>query len=201
MLSEQNGNWRVPQDSGELKVLSFSTIIARRLVFNIDQIFDLLFKFHNDDGVRKQLFHECLKIMFPPIVTALRKRSSFSDEKITQLKKDIDKCYHAWMLLTGLEGTTNYIHLLGSGHISYYLKKYRNLYRYSNQSWERLNKRVHIFYFQRIQRGGHGKQVGKDAANVLICKHTKPLARWLQRVIMWNTGLGAEFFIKKYGTA
>ena len=200
MLSEQNGNWRVPQDSGELKVLSFSNVTARRLVSNIDQIFDLVFKFHNDDGVRKQLFHECLKVMFPPIVTALRKRSSFSDDEITQLQKDIDNWYHAWMYLTGLEGMTNYIHLLGSGHISYYLKKYRNLYRYSNQSWERLNKRVKRFYLQRTQRGGHGKHAGKDAANVLICKHTKPLARWLQRVIMWNTGLGAEFFIKKYGT-
>ena len=139
--------------------------------------------------------------MLPPIITALRKRSSFSNDEITQLQKDIDKWYHAWMMLTGLEGMTNYIHLLGSGHISYYLRKYRNLYRYSNQSWERLNKRVKRFYLQRTQRGGHGKHAGKDAANVLVCKHTKPLARWLQRVIMWNTGLGAKFFIKKYGTA
>ena len=36
MLSEQNGNWRVPQDSGELDVLSFSNVTARRLVSNID---------------------------------------------------------------------------------------------------------------------------------------------------------------------
>ena len=191
----------MPQDSGELKVLSFSNVTARRLVSNIDQIFDLVFKFHNDDSVRKQLFYECLKVMFPPIITALRKRSSFSDEKNTQLQKDIDVWHHDWMLLTGLEGMTNYIHLLGSGHISYYLKKYMNIYRYSNQSWERLNKRVKRFYLQRTQRGGYGKQAGKDADNVFICKHTKPLSRWLQRVIMWNTGLGAEFFINKYGTA
>ena len=38
----------------------------------------------------------------------------------------------------------------------------------------------------------------KDVQNELICKHTKPIARWLQRVIMWNTGLDAEFFIDKY---
>ena len=190
MLSEQNGNWSVPQDSGELKVLSFSNVTARRLVSNIDQIFDAVFRFHNDDSVRRQLFHTCLKEMFPPIVTALRKRSSFSDSDIIELQKKIDKWYHAWMTITGLEGMTNYIHLLGSGRITYYLTKYRNLYRYSNQSWERLNKRVKRFYLQRTQRGGHGKYGGKDVQNQLICKHTKPIARWLQRVIMWNTGLG-----------
>ena len=103
------------------------------------------------------------------------------------------------MTLIGLEGMANYIHLLGSGHISYYLTKYRSLYRYSNQSWERLNKRVKRFYLQRTQRGGHGKYGGKDVQNELICKHTKPIARWLQRVIMMNTGLGAEFFTDKYG--
>ena len=102
------------------------------------------------------------------------------------------------MDLTGREGMTNYIHLLGAGHIIYYLFKYRNLYRYSNQSWERLNKRVKRFYLQRTQRGGHGKHAGKDATNSLICKHTKSIARWLKRVIMWNTGMGAEFFIKTY---
>ena len=98
------------------------------------------------------------------------------------------------MSIAGVEGMTNYIHLLGAGHDSYYLKKYRNLYRYSNQSWERLNKRVKRFYLQRTQRGGHGKFAGKDDTNALVCQHTKPIARWLQRVIMWNTGLGEKHF-------
>jgi len=195
MLSEQNGNWKVPQDSGELKVLSFSNVTARRLVSNIDQVFDVVFRYHNDDGARQKLFHTCLKELFPPIITTLRQRHSFTDEEIVELQRKIDKWYHCWMSIAGLEGMTNYIHLLGSGHISYYLKKYRNLYRYSNQSWERLNKRVKRFYLQRTQRGGHGKHAGIDNTNELVCMHTKPIARWLQRVIMWNTGLGATHFI------
>ena len=88
----------------------------------------------------------------------------------------------------------NYIHLLGVGHVSYYLNKYKNLYRYSNQLWERLNKRVKRFYLQRTQRGGHGKYAGKDNTNELVCLHTKPIARWLQRVIMWSTDLGERHF-------
>ena len=198
MLSEQNGNWQVPQDSGELKVLSFSNTTARRLVSNIDQIFDTVFRFHNDDGVRKESFCKCLKDLFPPIVAGIRRRADFSDDDIAKLQIDIDLWYHAWMNLTGREGMTNYIHLLGAGHVSYYLNKYRNLYRYSNQSWERLNKRVKRFYLHRTQRGGHGTFAGNDVCETYICQHTKPIARWLQRVIMWNTGLGEEFFISKY---
>ena len=140
-------------------------------------------------------------VTFPPIIVGLRKRSSFSDVEIFDLQKNIDNWYRLWISLTGIERIINYIHLLGSGHIMYYLKKYRNLYRYSNQSLERLNKRVKIFYLQRTQRGGHGKSAGEEANNIHICKHTKPIARWLQKVIMWNTGLGEEFFIDKYGTA
>ena len=64
-----------------------------------------------------------------------------------------------------------------------------------------MNKRVKRFYLQRTQRGGHRKSAGEEVTKVHICKHTKPIARWLQRVIMWNTGLGEEYVIDKHGTA
>ena len=105
---------------------------ARRLVSNTDQVFDVLFRYHNDDRARQKLFHTCLKELFPPIITTIRQRHSFTDEGIVELHRQIDKWYHCWMSIAGLEGMTSYIHLLGSGHVSYYLKKYRNLYRYSN---------------------------------------------------------------------
>jgi hypothetical protein len=39
----------------------------------------------------------------------------------------------------GKEGITNYIHMLGRGHISYFKKQHRNLYKFSQQGWEGLN--------------------------------------------------------------
>ena len=72
--------------------------------------------------VLEDFFHNCLKETFLPIIAALRKRDSFSDEEIFYLQKNIDKWYHACMPLTGLAGITNYIHMLGSGHTTYYLK-------------------------------------------------------------------------------
>ena len=59
----------------------------------------------------------------------------------------------------------------------------------------KVNKRVKRFYLERTQRGGHDKHAGIDNTNELVCMHTHPIARWLQRVIMWNTGLGAATFL------
>lgn len=46
----------------------------------------------------------------------------------------------------GRDGMTNYIHTLGADHVTYYLLKKPNLYRYRNQTWERLNKHVRQKY-------------------------------------------------------
>ena len=92
---------------------------------------------------------------------------------------------------------TNYIHMLGADHITYYLLKKRNLHRHSNQAWERLNKRVKRCYLTKTQRGGHGKYRGDANTDALKCPHTIPLARWLQRVTMWNIGYGDSYFESK----
>ena len=73
---------------------------------------------------------------------------------------------------------TNYIHLLSSGHMSDYLHKWRNLYLHSQQGWESLNNLVKIFFFRRTGRGG-----GKYGKSKL-----KPIARWLQRRLLWLCG-------------
>ena len=75
---------------------------------------------------------------------------------------------------------TNYIHLLGSGHISEYLYRHRNLYRHLQQGWEAFNKLLKSFFFCRTGcGGGHGGTQSK----------LKPIARWLQRRLLWLCGL------------
>ena len=53
MLSEKNGSWKVPQGSVELKVLSSLNVTVRILVSNIDRVFEVVFRYHNDDGARQ----------------------------------------------------------------------------------------------------------------------------------------------------
>jgi hypothetical protein len=38
-----------------------------------------------------------------------------------------------WIDLYGSTNMTNYIHMLGSGHLSYFAERYGNLYRFSQQ--------------------------------------------------------------------
>ena len=67
-----------------------------------------------------------------------------------------DKFYRLWIELTGREGVTNYIHSIGAGHIGYFVRKYHNMYKFSQQGWEHHNKRLLGIYHRHTQRGGNG---------------------------------------------
>ena len=57
MLAKENGSYVIPTERGELKKMSFSNVTAQKLVSNIKQVFDEVFKFHTvDDLKRKTLF-------------------------------------------------------------------------------------------------------------------------------------------------
>ena len=77
---------------------------------------------------------------------------------------DVDMCQLAaddfcdeYVDLTGRDGMTNYFHNLRSGHFSYYLRKYGNLYLLSQQGWENVNSRFkRLFHFNTQKGGGIG---------------------------------------------
>jgi hypothetical protein len=108
----------------------------------------------------------------------IRQKTDFTDADIRQYQEQFDLFFQEWMAMYGLKGITNYIHLLSSGHMSDYLHKWRNLYLHSQQGWESLNNLVKIFFFRRTGRGG-----GKYGKSKL-----KPIARWLQRRLLWLCG-------------
>jgi len=55
----------------------------------------------------------------------------------------------------GKEVVTNYIHMLGSGHINYYMKAYGNLYKFLQQGWESLYENIKLAFFNHTQCGGN----------------------------------------------
>ena len=79
---------------------------------------------------------------------------------------------------------TNYIHMLGSGNISYFLKKYRNLHRYNQQGWEGLNCKITDIFFHHTGKGGSkGNQL-----------YIHAVGRMLLRDLMWRSSLAEMFF-------
>jgi hypothetical protein len=61
-----------------------------------------------------------------------------------------------WVNLIGYDDITNYKHLLGAGHIYYYLNKWGNLHRFQNQGWEAYNAMITSFWHHQ-----HAKEVEK----------------------------------------
>jgi hypothetical protein len=59
-----------------------------------------------------------------------------SDDEIEQFQDSAIAFFENWIAVFGNEGVTNYIHLLGSGHMKYFLKEFGCLYLYSQQGWE-----------------------------------------------------------------
>jgi hypothetical protein len=84
---------------------------------------------------------------------------------------------------------TNYIHVLASGHISYFLKKYGCLYLYSQQGWESLNSTIQTFIMQNSQRGGRNSGEGGRKSYIY------PLVRLIIRDLLWKTYEADKFLL------
>jgi hypothetical protein len=97
---------------------------------------------------------------------------------IVSYQSHADQFFQAWVLLWQKEGITNYIHMMGAGHVADYLYKWRNLYRFSQQGWEAMNSLVKTFFFRRTSHGGGVR--GSSKKSRLI-----PIARWLQRRLIF----------------
>jgi hypothetical protein len=63
------------------------------------------------------------------------------DGDIETFQNLIDSFFKSYVNETGCEGITNYICMLVTGHLKYYMEIHRNLYKYSQQGWESLNSK------------------------------------------------------------
>jgi len=95
-----------------------------------------------------------------------------------------DDFFRKWISIVGYDGCTNYMHMVGAGHVKFYLKKWRTLNRYSNQGWEYYNKMVAAFWHHRTTKEGSKNDRSKIRA----------IARWTLRLMLWKTGVAQNFF-------
>ena len=177
--------WRFPKnDKGELGKVSLNNCRARRVVTNLDSLVDVVFM---GDGMESTCtaWKDAIA-SYRSTISMARQREEFSDHDIEVFQNVADDFYVKWIALHGQEGITNYIHMVGAGHILHYIRVHRNLYKFSQQGWESLNLKIKALYFRSMQRGGFGS---KSQSHIL------PIIWFLQCELMWKTGLAQKFFL------
>jgi hypothetical protein len=134
-----------------------------------------------------------------PMWECIEKKDDFTERDIAVLHKYTANFMNQWVELCEGRHMPNYIHVLGSGHLTYFAKHYGNLYRFSQQGWESLNKLIKHFYYNNTNHGGSYGSGGKDekgqyTKGSIRGQHCYPLMRFCQRFMMWKLGYGDTFF-------
>jgi hypothetical protein len=141
---------------------------------NLDSLINICIYQHD----RAQQVKDCMSY-YRQMFIMLRKKDDFTNGVVIDFQRLADYFYKSWIDIFKAPGVTNYIHMIGSGHIADFLKYYRNLYIHSQQGWEHFNSFLKVYFFCRTMRGG-----GKNNYSKI-----KPLAKWLARRLVWMTGI------------
>ena len=169
--------WKFPYDEANKRLsrLSLTNVKTRKVVNKLELLIDLLV----EDGSQKEKWKQCVP-KYRQAMELLPQKKDLTDDEIYKCQGSIDKFFQDWISLHGLDGMTNYIHLLGAGHIARYRFLHRNLYRHSQQGWEAFNALLKSFFFRRTGRGG-----GRGVVRTKL----RPIGLWLQQRNLWLCGL------------
>ena len=191
-LATHQNQWMFPIAKDQKSIdnkFSLKNSLSRSMFLKIDRIIEEALKYH---GSSYRQEWKLVIVLYLEIVEILLLRKPFTDDMIYDLQSKIDVYYVKWIKLTGRNGMTNYIHFMGSGHVVYYLFKYRNLYRYSQQGFEAMMGKIKAIYHRCTSRGGSGS-TEEDRSHILQVAH------FLLRMMMWHSGRGDAYFCQKYG--
>jgi hypothetical protein len=160
-------------DIGEVK---FNDAWEKRME---GKLMELLPLFFNEPEYNIDKLVTCLK-QVTLVLKKMKQRRDFTDPEMDQLQKQIDTWSHLWIGMVGESGMKKYTHLVCSGHMTYFLRRWRNLYRYSNQGWEYKNKQMRYVYHNR-------SQMGRNSGSGQHHSKLKPLGFWFLRCLWWMT--------------
>jgi hypothetical protein len=149
-----------------------------------------------DEREKKEIWLKKMIEDYQHAMRILRKRSEYTEDDIVTFQLKIDDFFSAYIEKSGAgkEGVTNYIRILGSSHIQYYMKTHGNLYKYSQQGWESLNEKFKLSFFNHTQRGGNfGKESTENQRSYL-----KPIFMFFQWEVLWISGVAEEHFLEKF---
>ena len=203
-LLAQQGQWSVPYNDGEVSHKSLSGDVSRKFVEGMKTLVTIAFAPDLDQpeefvgtptrGSNERLMKDWHKVidLYLPMMELAKQHEDLSEAEILRFHKLSATFFAAYCDLPGGNNTvTNYLHMFGAGHMTYYLRRYKNLYKYSQQGWEALNQKIKHYYFNNTDMGGC---IGGKHGEGQTGRHTLPLMKMFQRCVMWRTGLGEAFF-------
>ena len=115
---------------------------------------------------------------FVDVIKMLESKEEFSQDAVDNFQFAADEFCDVYCGLTGRDGMTNYFHVLRSGHFSYFLQKYKNLYLLSQQGWENVNSQFKRIFHNNTQKGGEKHGSSKLA----------PVMYIIARAMLWRYG-------------
>jgi len=137
--TNKQGSWRFPlTDDKKLDDVSLSTNEARTVAKGLQHLVDVCVEAYPQD-YKDSWSNTCAK--FNVTMVHLDSKKHFKYEDMCELQLAADEFCDVYISLTGRDGMTNYFHNLHTGHYSYFLLKYGNLHRMSQQGWENVNGR------------------------------------------------------------
>lgn len=184
--------WKLPLcDAGDsVNKVSLSNKKTRLFMDNVICLVEYIFS-APEDAEMKEIWRQMI-FDYRDAINILRKTQEYTDEDIEIFQDKIDSFFKAYVETSGAskEGITNYIHMLGSAHVAYYMKKHRYLYKFSQQGWESLNEKVKLMFFNHSQRGGnYGSNVGENERYYL-----RSIFLGFQREVLWISGIAEKYF-------
>ena len=179
--------WKCPRDKdGTILDITMDNGRVRKIMKRIDRLID--FCMRSCDVERNIKWKRCMA-NYNNSMKILCQHTDYTVDDLIEYQTNVDDFFQVYSELVGLEGITNYIHIISSGHMVDYMQRWKCLYRFSNQGWEAYNSLFKSVYFRRTSRGG--RMGGGDHTVKTILT---PIARWCQRRVMWICGRGDEVF-------
>ena len=134
--------------------MSLTNTVTREICCNLHRILPLC---HQHISVNMRAKWQLAFLLYNRSKSLLRSRYKFDETMVLEFQKTVDNFYDLWFELTAKDGTGNYMHMLATVHIGDQLTRFGNLYRYSQEGWESLNKKMKKIYSNQTALGGGRK--------------------------------------------
>ncbi len=111
--------------------VSLSSKETRQFIRNFHLLIDEIFNESEDIWQR-----DCWRDMiaeYSMAIEILQKHSEYTGDDISPFQYLDDSFFEKYVNETGCEGINNYLHMMASGHIKYFMETHQNLYKYSQQ--------------------------------------------------------------------